>query len=241
MIKEPYRNVFIGIILIIIGIILDFAIQLAGTLANEVSASLLHVSRNQWLPITVMCLTIAILLVVTVIILVYAIRKQAPKLGIHPIRAEKLTWVFKGYGLILLSGMVTNLLQMAIMGNRETANNQQALEDMANAGGASLLFVVVLAVVVAPIVEELIFRGVILNYFFKQGSWWLNVVISGLLFGYFHVYQDFQIFALLQYSLMGLSLAVVYKKTKQIQYAMLTHMLNNSIAAVVLVTMALQH
>jgi len=241
MLKGHYRNLFTGIILIIVGIILDFAIQLAGTLANETIAKAINVSRNHWLPVMGMCLTIALLLVVTVTILVHAIRKQAPKLGLHPIKAEKLTWVFKGYGLILLSGMVTILLQTLITGSRETANNQQALEDMANAGGASLLFVVVLAVIVAPIVEELIFRGVILNFFFKQGPWWLNIVISGVLFGYFHVYQDFQIFALLQYSLMGLSLAIVYKKTKQIQYAMLTHMLNNSVAAVALVTMALHH
>jgi membrane protease YdiL (CAAX protease family) len=141
--------------------------------------------------------------------------------------------------MILGAGMVTLLLQTLISHKPITASNQAALESMAGKGGAALIFVVVLAVFVAPLVEELIFRGIVLNYFFKSGPWWLNVILSGILFGYFHVFQDFQWFALLQYSLMGIALAVVYKKTKQIQYSMAVHMLNNGIAAISLVNIAL--
>ena len=239
--KETLRNIGNGLIWIVVGIILDIAIQVSGMFANRGAASMLHVSKNSILPILLMLFFVAVFTTITVLVMLFAVRKKAPKTGFHPFRSEKIGWVGKGYLMILGAGAVSGLLQYVFTGGRVTATNQAALESMAKAGGASLLFVILLAVVVAPLVEELIFRGVVLNYFFKDGPWWLNVVLSGVLFGYFHVFQQFQFLPMIQYSLMGVALAVVYKKTKQIQYSMLTHMLNNSVAAISLISMALHH
>lgn len=227
-----------GIIWVVIGIILDFVIQLGTTYSKVGIVNWLGVDKNHPIGIAVMLIVAAILTAITVWILSYAVKKKAPKTSLHPFRVDKLAWVGYGYAMILGAGMVTVALQYVFSHQKMTASNQVALEEMAKKGGAALVFVVVLAVFVAPLVEELIFRGIILNYFFKEGPWWFNVIISGVLFGYFHVYQDFQIFALIQYSLMGISLAVVYKKTKQIQYSIATHMLNNGIAALSLIGMA---
>ncbi|WP_419154563.1 lysostaphin resistance A-like protein [Weissella bombi] len=236
---EGISTFIMGIIWIIVGIILDFIIQLASTYSKQGVVNWLHVDRNNPLGIITMVVVTAILTILTVKILVYAVRKKSPKTGLHPFRADKLVWVGYGYLMILGAGLLTLALQTLITHQSMTASNQAELEEMAGKGGAALVFVVVLAVFVAPLVEELIFRGVVLNYFFKKGPWWLNVILSGLLFGYFHVFQEFQWFALLQYSLMGVALAIVYKKTKQIQYSMALHMLNNGIAAIGLINIAL--
>lgn len=236
---EGLNTLIMGVIWLVIGIILDFIIQIGSTYSKLGVVSWLRVDRNNPIAIITMVVVAAILTFITVKILAYAVRKKAPKTGLHPFRADKLMWVVYGYIMILGAGMVTFLLQTLISHKPITASNQAALESMAGKGGAALIFVVVLAVFVAPLVEELIFRGIVLNYFFKSGPWWLNVILSGILFGYFHVFQDFQWFALLQYSLMGIALAVVYKKTKQIQYSMAVHMLNNGIAAISLVNIAL--
>lgn len=232
-------DIITGLIWIIVGVLLDFAIQVAGMYSARSMASLLHVSPNSAGPIITMLLFLAVFTTIAVLVVGYGVRQRSPKMGLHKFNGHKANWIWRGYLMIIGAGVVSVLLQYVFVGGVQTATNQQALEKMASAGGANLVFVILLAVVVAPLVEELIFRGIVLNYFFKDGPWWLNVVISGVLFGYFHVFQDFQIFALIQYSLMGVALAVVYKKTKQIQYSMMTHMLNNAIASLSLISMAL--
>ena len=235
---DQIGTLILGVIWLTVGIILDFAIQLGSTYSKYGIVKWLHVDKNNPIGITIMLIVAAILTALTVWILGYAVKQKSPKTALHPFRGDKLVWVGYGYVMIIGAGILTVALQLIFSHQQITASNQVALEEMARKGGAALIFVVVLAVFVAPLVEELIFRGIILNYFFKEGPWWLNVIISGVLFGYFHVFQDFQIFAFIQYSLMGIVLAIVYKKTKQIQYAMATHMLNNSIAALSLIGMA---
>ena len=225
-------DIITGLIWIVVGILLDFAIQVAGMYSARSMASLLHVSPNSAGPIMTMVLFLAVFTTIAVLVVGYGVRQRSPKLGLHKFNAHKANWIWRGYLMIIGAGILTVFLQYIFAGGFQTATNQQALEKMASTGGTNLVFVILLAV------EELIFRGIVLNYFFKDGPWWLNVVISGVLFGYFHVFQDFQIFALIQYSLMGIALAVVYKKTKQIQYSMMTHMLNNAIASLSLISMA---
>ncbi|MDR3242158.1 MAG: CPBP family intramembrane metalloprotease [Lactobacillaceae bacterium] len=236
IIKNNWAVTLTGVLLVLGGIALDIVIQTGGTLALIGTAKVLHVGKNTALPIVAMILVFAILLGVTVKILLSMVRVQAPKTGVHAMEGHKLAWVFKGYGLILASSMVMAIVQSIVLGKPETAANQASLQELAHSGLAPQIFLVLLAAVLAPLVEELIFRGVLMNYFFKNASWWwANVLFSGLVFGYFHVVmQQFQWFALIQYSLMGVVLAIVYKKTRQIQYSMLTHCLNNSVAMLIM-------
>ncbi|MFC1887598.1 ABC transporter permease subunit/CPBP intramembrane protease [Candidatus Cloacimonadota bacterium] len=78
------------------------------------------------------------------------------------------------------------------------------------------------------ICEEIMFRGYIINGFTKNGIW-KAIIISGLLFGAFHLDP----FRFLQASLLGMYLGYITLKTNSIFPAMLAHFLNNSIAVLI--------
>ena len=88
--KETLRNIGNGLIWIVVGIILDFAIQVSGMFANRGAASMLHVSKNSILPILLMLFFVAVFTTITVLVMLFAVRKKAPKTGFHPVRSEKL-------------------------------------------------------------------------------------------------------------------------------------------------------
>lgn len=129
--KETLRNIGNGLIWIVVGIILDFAIQVSGMFANRGAASMLHVSKNSILPILLMLFFVAVFTTITVLVMLFAVRKKAPKTGFHPFRSEKIGWVGKGYLMILGAGAVSGLLQYVFTGGRVTATNQAALESIA--------------------------------------------------------------------------------------------------------------
>ncbi|MBM7617740.1 membrane protease YdiL (CAAX protease family) [Weissella uvarum] len=221
---------FQGFFWLIIGVVLDFAIQVFGVSASRGLALAFHFPQNGWVATLCMVIVVLIFMTIAVAVLLYAIRRVNPKVGLHRPQVSKIMWIFYGYALIILGTMALTLVRLGLTGQVPQAKNQQMIEQLAHQGTFGLTFTIILAVVVAPVVEELIFRGVVLNYFFKNSAWWLNVFISAGLFGYFHVYSAFNIFDFLQYSLLGLILAYVYKHTHQIQYAMGLHFLNNAIS-----------
>ncbi len=86
-----------------------------------------------------------------------------------------------------------------------------------------LLKLVVLIAILPGICEEMLFRGYIIRGFEKLGTW-KAILISGLLFGLFHL--DF--FRLLPATLMGIWLGYLLIKTKSILVPMLAHALHNA-------------
>ncbi|RRG17974.1 CPBP family intramembrane metalloprotease [Weissella viridescens] len=234
-------NVFKGILWLVVGIILNTAIQLFATAGSQGLALSLGFPAKGRLATVLMVAIALIFMALTVTVMLWAIRRVSPNVGLHPFQTQKLKWVVYGFGLIIGGSMVINAIRVLVTGQVAEPENQRMLEQMAHQGGYGLIFILVLAVIVAPIVEELIFRGIVLNYFFKNGWWWTNVLISAGLFGLYHVYTGFNLFDFLQYSLMGLILAIVYKKTRQIQYAMTLHFVNNSFSMLVLVLTMVFH
>lgn len=77
--------------------------------------------------------------------------------------------------------------------------------------------------ILAPIVEEIIFRGIIFNEASKYKGGAFPIIISALLFGLAHM-QPIQI---VYTSILGIILAFVYSKTHSLPIVMFLHMLNN--------------
>jgi membrane protease YdiL (CAAX protease family) len=81
------------------------------------------------------------------------------------------------------------------------------------------------ALVLAPIVEELFFRGLLLPAVMKwTRSPWMGVVLSGFAFGVFHLSVGHTIPAL---SLFGIVLCYCYAKTRSLVLVMLLHAVFN--------------
>ena len=88
----------------------------------------------------------------------------------------------------------------------------------------STVFSFILTVVVAPVSEELIDRGYFMNTFFPKSKYYLDVILSGLIFGLSHLILSHRDpISLLYYSLIGLFFALVYRYTSNIRLTILCH------------------
>lgn len=106
-----------------------------------------------------------------------------------------------------------------------TSQNQQELDKISSL--ANPIYNVLL-VIVAPICEEIIFRGMFFNTFFPVENHWtkfLGILASGFVFGFMHD-PTFSKFIFL-YWMMGSLLAWTYVLTKDLRYSIIAHMLNN--------------
>lgn len=227
----------IGIIVILFGLFCNVIIQNFGLLVLKLTARMGNLNENTWIPILSMLLTMSVLLYITLMYMKKYINLVAPENKLQPFRWKQTMWIFKGYGLMMLAGGLVSIIEILITGNPIGAANQLALAKMANSGLSLKIFLVFLAIILAPLLEEAIFRGVLMNYFLKNSYWWSNVIVSGVAFGLYHVvFQPFQLVALVQYSLTGIILAVVYKKTQSLQYSMSLHCLSNVIVTIVMLS-----
>ena len=141
-----------------------------------------------------------------------------------------------GLGINYLISYLTNILIILFLGTSDSASNQLLFESLIE---NSFLLMAIQAIVFAPIVEELIFRGLVFRSF-RQYNIYLAHFISAFCFGFIHIYQglfagDFtQLVYLLSYGGMGFAYSFVYEKRKTIVAPMIVHMLNNLIATIII-------
>lgn len=88
----------------------------------------------------------------------------------------------------------------------------------------SLILLFLAVVVMAPIVEEIAFRGVLYNMLNKRMSLWGAAIVSSLIFGIAHGTT------FLQTAVIGFVLAFIYQVTGDLKMAMLGHAVNNAFA-----------
>ena len=80
------------------------------------------------------------------------------------------------------------------------------------------------SVIVAPIFEEVVDRGYFMNTFFPNSKYYLDVILSALIFGFSHlVFAHRDPISLIIYSLGGLFCALVYRWTKNLKITILCH------------------
>lgn len=124
------------------------------------------------------------------------------------------------YILFLLGSVVVE----KIFGMSEAAN-QMAVESLFNHVPPWQLFLMI--VIVAPITEELLFRGLILFPGNRLDTSWVRVIISSLLFGLIHILTDVDVYTFYTYVGMGFIFTYAAKRTNSIEASIVYHMLNN--------------
>ncbi|MDP9018481.1 MAG: CPBP family intramembrane metalloprotease [Candidatus Eremiobacteraeota bacterium] len=98
---------------------------------------------------------------------------------------------------------------------------------------AQLIFFCIIAVVVAPCIEELVFRVFLFGGALRLGAFWTASLISGVAFGAAHGDKIF----LFPLALGGIVLCAVYYRTRNAWMSMITHSMFNatSVAGLLLV------
>lgn len=99
---------------------------------------------------------------------------------------------------------------------------------------ASVVLLAVLAVVVAPVVEELLFRGVVLRGLMLRVGFWPAAITSSALFGVFHAQGSPAEASLLAVAtgVFGLGLCVLVRRTGRLAPAIGVHAVRNALALV---------
>lgn len=130
-----------------------------------------------------------------------------------------LNIIFSMGSVLMLIGMLSlispTLVEKAMAEPAENINT-----------AASQVFNFIGAVFLAPVMEELMFRGVLLNRLKSRVNLWLAIILSSVAFGLLHA--GVSAFGAVVF---GIVMSVVYLKTENILTCMGVHFLNNLAAS----------
>jgi membrane protease YdiL (CAAX protease family) len=108
-------------------------------------------------------------------------------LGLDRIRAGDWAPWGIGLGFIYLGRTLVGLLANALSDGKATAQASNLHLD--HPGSAEIVALALIVVVLAPVSEELMFRGLLLRSFMRRLSFWPAALLSTALFSSFHVYE----------------------------------------------------
>ena len=151
--------------------------------------------------------------------------KEVPAIEKHPMKPGQLVIAFLMLYGIMLIGNLIGLAFTAGIGMLKGAPVQNALLNVIT--GGSLWVTAIFTVLCAPIYEEFLFRKLICDRVIKYGEG-CAVVLSGLVFGLFHMNFNQFFYAFL----LGCFLAFLYVKTGNLKYTILLHMFLNFFGSV---------
>lgn len=182
---------------------------------DEVTQHLLDAT----IPITIL----SGLLMIVVVYLMFVIRKQKVTKVLYLRKISGGTGIsvaMMGFGFNLLLGILINLLPEAWLESYEEA------ADTAFTG--EFWIIAIMVGIAAPVVEELVFRGLIYTRL-KQGMpMVLAAVFSALWFGVMHGHPLWVAYA----SLLGLVMVWIFERTKSLFASMLFHFGYNLVAVI---------
>ncbi len=167
------------------------------------------------------------------------------------IQPKLFIWSLAGILIVYVGNVLGSVIE-ALLGNGGTSTNQEGIEQIFNSGSFGLIVTIITTVIMAPIVEELIFRKVVFSFFKNNLA---ALIASALIFGFIHVmsptfsaFIDFltgfagigdvvnELFFIISYSLMGLGLGLTYILGKRnLLVSILTHAAINGISILILI------
>jgi len=144
------------------------------------------------------------------------------QLGVRPL--DKFSWGLVGVALVVL--VAIQLVYQAILGAFHQQNHvQTGFEHFRVHSPLAAIAVLITGAVIAPIAEELFFRGLLFNALATRMPMLAAALISGILFGLGH--GDLVLFPAL--ALFGMLQAIFYRASGNLIVPMIVHAANNAI------------
>ena len=177
----------------------------------------------------------SVLVVISVLIFKDTLKQQL-KDFINDLNKNLIYAFIKGPIIVYLCSLVGGLLSVALEGG--TASENQVLLEGLISNHLILMFAA--SVILAPIFEELLFRGAIFGWLYEVHPLVAHV-LSGFIFGFVHVMNAVfsgnvgEIIQVFGYFFMGMGLSFLYEKTDNIYVPIITHAINNLIAVLLVV------
>ena len=215
-----HKNLFINIL----KLLLSFFIYFESGNIRKVIVLIFHIKKvTPAISIILSCVSNVILLV----LLFFIYKKELIKeFKIFKNKLSDNIDIGFTYWMIGLVGMmISNILIMTIF-KSGGANNEQAVQNMIN---IAPLLMIIDAGIIAPIIEEILFRKTFKNVIKSKLTF---ILIAGIFFGYLHVASATtlsQFIYIIPYSSLGISLAMMYAKTDTVFTSICMHALHNTI------------
>ena len=151
--------------------------------------------------------------------------KEAPSVNKLSI-GKFIKYVFISAALVFIGTIIGTYFHLLFSGS-------PALDGMANLMSGNIFVRALVIGIIAPIVEELIFRKILVDRTRKYGEF-TAILLSGLMFGLFHGNFSQFFFA----TLLGFFWAYIYLRTGKVIYTIILHMLMNLTSSVITATLA---
>ena len=165
---------------------------------------------------------------------------------IYWLKKKKMLYIFEKKDLkksrffylvvsLVATYVVRQLLSAFYLQFSRFINNHYIFEDLLSvisiSGESTILmtcFSFVSVVILGPLLEEIVHRGYFMNTFFPKSKYYLDVILSALIFGLSHlVLSHRDPISLMVYSFSGLFFALVYRWTKNLKITILCHSFMN--------------
>lgn len=204
------------------GTIAIFAVQLlALAIANAVAPDLMG-NMNIYLLVTMM--PTYLIAIPFLILLVRRIPAQTP--GKHPMKPGQFAVsAIMAFALMYLANFIGTIITTVIGLLKKGAVENTIANMVTSASPLMMLFIVVIC---APVIEEFVFRKLIVDRTVRYGQG-TAVVLSGLMFGLFHGNLNQFVYA----TALGMFLAFLYVKTGKLKITIAIHMMVNFMGSIV--------
>lgn len=143
-----------------------------------------------------------------------------PRMGV----GEIILWSIAGVFMAYVAQALSVFIELHVFNVKLSSENTQMIMDITR---LTPLFMIIPAVI-APILEEIIFRKIIFGSLYRKTNFFIAAILSAGIFGIIHGEPEH----LLIYTSMGFVFAFLYVKTKRIIVPILVHMTLNSITVV---------
>ena len=116
-----------------------------------------------------------------------------------------------------------------------TQNGSEMMKEAANLTGISYFIMRILyGSLIAPIVEELVFRGLLMTALSKFKKYYVDVVVSSTLFSLIHVLQyGWVLTDFIVYAGAGLLFGMLFRYTRSVYWPMVLHILWNTFLIII--------
>jgi membrane protease YdiL (CAAX protease family) len=152
-----------------------------------------------------------------------AMRPTAAQFGLRPTRFwPAVGWAVVAYVTLLVVGGLWLLLF-------DVETRDPTIDDLTTTT-AAIVATAVLVTVIAPIAEEVLFRGYMFTALRNRAGVWGGAALNGVLFGAIHYSPDRPAEFLVPLALFGMLLCLLYFKTRSLYPCIALHAVNNAVA-----------
>jgi uncharacterized protein len=159
----------------------------------------------------------------------FRLREALPLLGLRRFELSAFGWIFAVLGIYYAGAIAFSAL--ILQPDQEDIGKELGV---CNPGIGIVVAAVLAIVVLAPVAEEIFFRGFFFAGLRSKWSLWPSALLSGAIFGLVHAPTGPT--AAIPLAGLGVGLAWLYNKTDSVIPCMLAHFLNNALAISVVIT-----